>query len=825
MRRFYGQAVCGGRLAMAMALLWPVLAGAQPVFIETIGSSGSGAGQFSKPSALAFDSSGALYVADTNNDRIQKFDLINGAYVHAYSVGSDGDGDGQFRNVVSIAVDAAGNVYAGDDQRANIQKFVPAGPSLAHAFTFTPGIAKPIDLAFDSAGDLYVADYDLNHVNVYTPGPATLTLDATFTASGAIIQPTGVHVAGDGTVYVVDRFNKKLYTGFRLGNIIGVTDTETLSGATEPSDVALAADGSIFVTGKSISTINKYGYNGTSITSQLTFGSTGSALVNAPEDIVVDRFGTLIATGTDNDVLRRWFDPSALAPGNTATLANLTIGNLGNTLTLAAGKSVQVVGTTVVEPGGTMTVQSEQFTTANLGVFGGSYNGKLAGVGALTFLSGTLTVTDAAGLTVGSNSPTGALLTISTTKTLNVTQTLTVDPTGTIEFTGGAASAGSLVNNGTLNASGATLTLSNADSVNNGPINLTAGGLRLTKAMTNNALVTATDSAFRVDGAFINSASGQISLTGFSTLRFDSGATNDGQINFDGADVIFSGSITNAAGTVNLINNALVSMNATVDNNGVISVEAGSSIIFDKAYSGTGTITGSGLSTFTSSVKPGGDVAASMSVAGDADLQGTLTIQIGGASPGTAYDQLLIGGSATLGGGLTIELINGYKPLGGEAFVIIDAASGVVDNAFTQIDGLTISPGNLFELIYDEALDQVRLVAPVLLLADTDSDGDIDDSDLGTIFANYTGPVGQAGAMTAAQGDTDGDGDVDDSDLGTAFAGYTGPLSPSNVPEPASVLALMSGFALISRSRCAGRRCAPGRASVRGGLRACRSAT
>ncbi|MFN3165546.1 MAG: sulfatase [Phycisphaeraceae bacterium] len=101
----------------------------------------------------------------------------------------------------------------------------------------------------------------------------------------------------------------------------------------------------------------------------------------------------------------------------------------------------------------------------------------------------------------------------------------------------------------------------------------------------------------------------------------------------------------------------------------------------------------------------------------------------------------------------------------------------------------------------------------VLYLAipgDTDSDGDIDDSDLGTAFANYTGPLAPGtGGKTTAQGDTDGDGDIDDSDLGTAFVNYTGPLAPANVPEPAS-LALLAIAGLAGRTRPATGRLTPG---------------
>ena len=93
------------------------------------------------------------------------------------------------------------------------------------------------------------------------------------------------------------------------------------------------------------------------------------------------------------------------------------------------------------------------------------------------------------------------------------------------------------------------------------------------------------------------------------------------------------------------------------------------------------------------------------------------------------------------------------------------------------------------------------LSAVVAIPGDTDGDGDLDDSDLGTSLSNYTGPVGDVG-KTAAEGDTDGDGDVDDSDLGTSFSNYTGPLSPTAVPEPTSLALLgLGGLALARRRR------------------------
>ncbi|MFN3168995.1 MAG: PEP-CTERM sorting domain-containing protein [Phycisphaeraceae bacterium] len=123
----------------------------------------------------------------------------------------------------------------------------------------------------------------------------------------------------------------------------------------------------------------------------------------------------------------------------------------------------------------------------------------------------------------------------------------------------------------------------------------------------------------------------------------------------------------------------------------------------------------------------------------------------------------------------------------------------------TQLDTLTFGGLKYF-------IDEIRIASSFadatpgggpVLPGDTDGDGDIDDSDLGTAFSNYTGPLAPGtGGKTAADGDTDGDGDVDDSDLGTAFSGYTGPLGPAGVPEPTSLALIgFGGLALIRRRR------------------------
>ena len=71
-------------------------------------------------SDAAVDSSNNVYVADQDNNRIQKFDS-SGKFITKW--GSYGNGDGQFHNPDGIEVDSSGNVYVSDTDNNRIQKF------------------------------------------------------------------------------------------------------------------------------------------------------------------------------------------------------------------------------------------------------------------------------------------------------------------------------------------------------------------------------------------------------------------------------------------------------------------------------------------------------------------------------------------------------------------------------------------------------------------------------------------------------------------------------------------------------------------------------
>jgi tripartite motif-containing protein 71 len=91
------------------------------------GSQGSEDGQFDGPTGISTDSQGMVYVADTGNNRIQKFDS-NGVFILKW--GSKGSGDGQFIGPSGITVDSSANVYVADSGNNRIEKFaIPNSPA------------------------------------------------------------------------------------------------------------------------------------------------------------------------------------------------------------------------------------------------------------------------------------------------------------------------------------------------------------------------------------------------------------------------------------------------------------------------------------------------------------------------------------------------------------------------------------------------------------------------------------------------------------------------------------------------------------------------
>jgi DNA-binding beta-propeller fold protein YncE len=215
-----GKTASGSALGASLALLGvtvliATLAGAPAAgalgFVQEWGQTGAGPGQFRFPVSVAVDATGTVYVADSENDRIQRFDE-SGAFLGEW--GGTGAGPGQFSTPEAVDVDASGNVYVADKGNFRIQKFTPTGSFLAQWGSHGSADGQfeaPEGIATDAAGNVYVADAGNNRIEKFTAAGAFVTnWGAPGKAAGQFDGPDGVAVDAAGNVYVSDSGNDRI---------------------------------------------------------------------------------------------------------------------------------------------------------------------------------------------------------------------------------------------------------------------------------------------------------------------------------------------------------------------------------------------------------------------------------------------------------------------------------------------------------------------------------------------------------------------------------------------------------------------------------------
>jgi hypothetical protein len=140
----------------------PAAGGPPPAAAGPAGGFGGGQGgrapgsgipgsSFSRPTDVAWDKAGNIYIADGigANDRIAKFDK-DGRFISHW--GSTGKGPGQFDGVKALAIDAAGNVYAADLGNKRIQVFDAEGKFKSEF----GGIGTPIAMCMTRGATQYL---------------------------------------------------------------------------------------------------------------------------------------------------------------------------------------------------------------------------------------------------------------------------------------------------------------------------------------------------------------------------------------------------------------------------------------------------------------------------------------------------------------------------------------------------------------------------------------------------------------------------------------------------------------------------------------------
>jgi Bacterial Ig-like domain (group 3)/NHL repeat len=366
-------------------------------------NSAAASATLANPSAVAYDASGNLYVADAQNHVVREISKSGQISTFA-GTGIEGyGGDGAAATAAlldaptGVAVDSTGNVYIADSHNHRIRK-VSSGTITTIAGTGAAGysgdggaataaqLSLPSAVAIDSNGNLYIADTNNQRIRKIT-GTTITTIagsgeelyagDGAAATAAVLDLPTGVAVDATGNVYIADRHNQRIRMVSPAGTISTIAGSgpanfsggfsgdgapATAAMLAKPRGVSVDSTGNIYIADTDNQRIRQVSGNTVATVaggSQQGFGGDGgaaiSAILNSPRGVASDASGNLTIADTLNQRLRTTILP-------TLAFSNDSVG------TLSAAQSVTLTNT----GSASITVSSIAFTGAFTTAAGGS---------------------------------------------------------------------------------------------------------------------------------------------------------------------------------------------------------------------------------------------------------------------------------------------------------------------------------------------------------------------------------------------------------------------------------------------------------------------
>ncbi len=202
-----------------------------------------------EPHGVAVDGRGNVYIVDTGNDRIVKFDPSGRELV---AFGKKGSDPGQFSKPLVAAFSPQGNLLVLDSDTSWIQVFTPDGKFVSRFAGPAMNFYHPAGLAVSSDGTIAVADTGGNRVVLLDSGGQLKGSPIAGVEKQPFSQPTDVYFDPRGGIHVYQTANAKApSTLFHLtptGELTGKWMAAEASSTVDTPRFALASDGRLFMT-------------------------------------------------------------------------------------------------------------------------------------------------------------------------------------------------------------------------------------------------------------------------------------------------------------------------------------------------------------------------------------------------------------------------------------------------------------------------------------------------------------------------------------------------------------------------------------------------
>ena len=429
----------------ATGIISTVAGGGTSAGTDSLGDGGPATtASLNDPTGVALDAAGDIFIADSNNQRIREVVKTTGNIVTVAGGGSnfgtDGVGDGGSATMASlqspsgVAVDSTGDIFIADSDDQRIREVaastgtittVAGGAVFGQLGDGHPASAAwlgfPQGVATDAAGNLIIADTRNNRIrevakatgDIITVAGGAGGLGDGDSATTACLNPAGVAVDAAGDIFIADQCNQRIQEVVKAtGDIITVAGDgilgyrgdggpATAASLYDPTGVAVDAVGDIFIADsfncvirevvKSSGNIITVAGNGSGADGG--YGGDGgdggpatAAALNYPTSVAVDAAGDLFIADSGNNRIREVIHGS----GEIITIAGNGTGGYsgdGGLATAASlnnpqGVAVDAAGDVFIADSNNDRIREVVQATGNIvTVAGGGYNGGTDGWG------------------------------------------------------------------------------------------------------------------------------------------------------------------------------------------------------------------------------------------------------------------------------------------------------------------------------------------------------------------------------------------------------------------------------------------------------------
>lgn len=167
--------------------------------------------ELDRPTGIVFNPvNKLLYISETNANRVVAMDR-NGRQKR--SIGNAGTGEVAFNRPTDLAVDRRGQIYVTDPLNYQVKIFTPEGVQVGAFGSMGDSrgeFNKPKGIAIDAEGRIFVCDTLLDAVQIFDDsGQFLFSFGATGTGDGAFWMPAGICIKGE-YIFVADTFNHRV---------------------------------------------------------------------------------------------------------------------------------------------------------------------------------------------------------------------------------------------------------------------------------------------------------------------------------------------------------------------------------------------------------------------------------------------------------------------------------------------------------------------------------------------------------------------------------------------------------------------------------------